>query len=59
MDDGRAHRPKCRAILASDEFARQCPAEFVPVGEFDLKGSARAVFGVAEEAEQSVLKSSP
>ena len=43
--------PLHRAILASDEFARQCPSEFVPVGEFDLKGfaAARAVFGLEEE----------
>jgi adenylate cyclase len=48
--------PLHRAILASDEFARQCPSEFVPVGEFDLKGfaTARAVFGLEEETEQSV-----
>jgi adenylate cyclase len=40
-----------RTILVSDEFAQQCPSEFVPVGEFDLKGfaTARAVFGLAEE----------
>lgn len=43
--------PLHRTILASDEFAQQCPSEFVPVGKFDLKGfaTARAVFGLAEE----------
>jgi adenylate cyclase len=48
--------PLHRAILASDEFARQCPSEFVPVGEFDLKGFAttRTVFGLEEETKQSV-----
>jgi adenylate cyclase len=48
---GRLHR----AILASDEFARQCPSEFMPVGEFDLKGfaTARNVFGLTDEMEQS------
>jgi adenylate cyclase len=48
---GRLHR----AILASDEFARQCPSEFMPVGEFDLKGfaTARNVFGLIDEMEQS------
>jgi adenylate cyclase len=41
-----------RTVLASDEFARQCPSEFVPVGEFDLAGfaTARAVFGLHDEA---------
>jgi adenylate cyclase len=40
-----------RTILASDEFARRCPSEFVPVGEFDLPGfeSARRVFGLPDE----------
>jgi class 3 adenylate cyclase len=44
-----------RTILASDEFARQCPSEFVPVGEFDLAGfaTARAVFGLEDEVERS------
>lgn len=48
--------PLHRAILASDEFARQCPSEFVPVGEFELKGlaTARAVFGLEEETERGV-----
>jgi class 3 adenylate cyclase len=41
-----------RTVLASDEFAGQCPSEFVPVGEFDLAGfaTARAVFGLHDEA---------
>jgi adenylate cyclase len=41
-----------RTILASDDFARQCASEFVPVGEFDLAGFAtvRAVFGLEDEA---------
>jgi len=49
---GKLHR----TILASDEFARQCPSEFVPVGEFDLAGfaTARAVFGLEDEIAQSV-----
>ena len=40
-----------RTILASDEFARHCSSQFVPVGEFELRGFdvARAVFGLAEE----------
>ena len=44
-----------RTILASDQFARQCPSEFVQVGEFDLKGFATAptVFGLTDEMEQS------
>ena len=43
-----------RTILASGEFAEQCPSEFVPAGDFDLKGfaSAHAVFGLAEETHQ-------
>jgi len=41
-----------RTILASDEFAQQCPSEFVAVGEFDLAGFAttRRVFGLQDEA---------
>lgn len=41
-----------RTILASDEFARYCSSQFVPVGEFELRGFgiARAVFGLADEA---------
>ena len=40
-----------RTILASDEFARQCPSEFLPVGEFDLAGftALQAVFGLNDE----------
>jgi adenylate cyclase len=42
-----------RTILASDEFARHCPSEFVPVGDFDLAGfaSAQAVFGLEDESK--------
>jgi adenylate cyclase len=45
-----------RTILASDEFARQCPSEFVAVGEFDLAGfaSTRKVFGLQDEMERSL-----
>lgn len=44
-----------RTILASDEFARQCPSEFVAVGEFDLPGFAttRNVFGLKDEMERT------
>jgi adenylate cyclase len=44
-----------RTILASDEFAQQCPSEFVPVGEFNLKGfeTAQAVFGLEDELAQA------
>ena len=40
-----------RTILASDEFARHCSSQFVPLGEFELRGFgvARAVFGLADE----------
>ena len=40
-----------RTILASDEFARRCPSEFVPIGEFDFGGfaAARTVFGLNDE----------
>jgi adenylate cyclase len=41
-----------RTILASDEFARHCSSQFLPVGEFELRGFgiARAVSGLADEA---------
>ena len=41
-----------RTIMASDEFARHCSTQFMPVGEFELRGFsfARPVFGLAEEA---------
>ena len=44
-----------RTILASDEFARQCPSEFVAVGEFDLPGFAttRNVFGLKDEMQRT------
>lgn len=40
-----------RTILASDEFARHCPSDFEPVGEFDLAGfaSGRTVFGLKDD----------
>lgn len=40
-----------RTILASEAFARHCPAAFAPVGEFQLAGfdAARAVFGLDDE----------
>ena len=40
-------------ILASGEFARHCPSEFAPIGEFVLRGfgTARAVFGLADEGD--------
>ena len=40
-----------RTIMASDEFARHCSTQFMPVGEFELRGFsfARPVFGLAEE----------
>jgi adenylate cyclase len=48
--------PLHRTILASDDFAQQCPSEFAPVGEFQLKGfaTARTVFGLEEETDQSL-----
>lgn len=44
-----------RTILASEEFAQRCPAEFVPIGQFEFAGiaSARAVFGLADEPGQN------
>jgi adenylate cyclase len=41
-----------RAILASDEFARHSPGDFVALGEFTLPGfsAAQSVFGLADEA---------
>jgi hypothetical protein len=41
-----------RTTLASDEFARRCPSEFAPIGEFDFAGfaSARTVFGLNDES---------
>ena len=44
-----------RIILASDEFARHFPSEFVSVGEFVLRGFgiAREVFALDDEAEQN------
>jgi adenylate cyclase len=40
-----------RAILASGDFARRCPGELVPVGEFALRGfdAAQRVYGLADE----------
>ncbi len=50
-----ALQPEGRTIFASGEFARRCPSEFVPIGEFVLRGfgSARAVFGLADEGDPS------
>jgi len=44
-----------RTILASSDFARQCPSDFVPVGDFDLAGfaTARSVFGLEDEVDPS------
>ena len=41
-----------REILASGEFARHCPGEFVPLGEFMLPGfsAAQQVFGLEGDA---------
>ena len=41
-----------RAILASDEFARHCPGEFAPLGEFSLAGfsTPQLVFGLRDES---------
>src|SRR5215467_15309743 len=38
-----------RAILASDEFARYCPAEFMALGEFSLAGfsAPQLIYGLA------------
>jgi adenylate cyclase len=43
-----------RAILASDEFARHCPGEFTPLGEFTLAGfsAPQLVFGLEDESLQ-------
>jgi adenylate cyclase len=40
-----------RAILASEHFARHCPQDFRPIGQFSLAGfgSPQAVFGTADE----------
>jgi adenylate cyclase len=40
-----------RTILASDEFVRYCSSQFLPVGEFELRGFgvARSIFGLADE----------
>ena len=42
-----------RTVLASDAFAENFADEFVPVGEFALRGfgTARVVFGLKDEAE--------
>jgi adenylate cyclase len=41
-----------RAILASGEFVRHCPGEFISLGEFSLAGfsAPQLVFGLADEA---------
>ncbi|MDB5407348.1 MAG: putative Adenylate/Guanylate cyclase [Rhodospirillales bacterium] len=44
-----------RTILASQEFARHCPSDFVPLGEFALAGlsAEQMVFGLEDEGECS------
>jgi adenylate cyclase len=39
-----------RAILASNEFARYCPAEFTALGEFSLAGfsASQLIYGLAD-----------
>lgn len=46
-----------RTVLSSEEFARHCPSDFVPVGEFSLAGlsAVQTVFGLADEADRSSL----
>jgi adenylate cyclase len=41
-----------RGILASGEFARHCPGDFTPLGEFTLAGfsESQLVFGLEDEA---------
>lgn len=41
-----------RTILVSNQFAKRFPSEFVPVGEFALRGfeTSQAVFGLKDEA---------
>jgi adenylate cyclase len=41
-----------RVILASSQFARNCPHELMPVGEFALRGfgAAHAIFGLVDES---------
>jgi adenylate cyclase len=41
-----------RAIVASEEFARHCPGEFAPLGEFNLAGfsAPQLVFGLEDRA---------
>jgi adenylate cyclase len=41
-----------RVTLASAEFARHCPSEVVPIGEFKLRGfgAPQIVFGLADES---------
>ena len=50
-----------RAILASEEFARHCPGEFAPLGEFELPGfsSAQLVFGLEDEALRNPSQPEP
>jgi adenylate cyclase len=41
-----------RVILASEDFARHCPGEFAPLGEFNLAGfsAPQSVFGLQDPA---------
>jgi adenylate cyclase len=50
-----------RSILASDEFAHHVPSRFEPAGQFVLPGfgTARAVFGLKDEAHPEHLPPSP
>src|SRR5215813_11111076 len=43
-----------RAILASGEFARYCPGEFTPLGEFSLAGfsAPQSIYGLEEMRPQ-------
>jgi adenylate cyclase len=42
-----------RIILTSEVFARHCPAQLEPIGEFPIRGlgAAQLVFGLADEGE--------
>jgi len=40
-----------RTVIASEDFARACPAAFTPLGEYPLRGfgAPRAVYGLSDE----------
>ena len=48
LEQGTALEDVAAAILSSEEFARHCPGEFAPLGEFTLPGfsAAQLVFGL-------------